>query len=74
MGSRCSGTRSWYAGGGVAGTTFSGSYANARTGTTGDINAGRQYNAWTGNATRGYDRTMNGAAGGSSHSSRPARP
>jgi hypothetical protein len=60
-----SGTRSWYAGGGVAGTTFSGNYSNARTGTTGDINAGRQYNAWTGNATRGYDRTMNGAAGGS---------
>jgi hypothetical protein len=65
-----SGTRSWYAGGGVAGTTFSGSYANARTGTTGDINAGRQYNAWTGNATRGYDRTMNGAAGGSGNVAR----
>ena len=30
-----SGTRTWYAGGGVAGTTASGSYANARTGTTG---------------------------------------
>ena len=60
-----SGTRSWYAGGGVAGTTFSGSYDNTRTGTTGNINAGRQYNAWTGNATRGYDRTMNTAAGGS---------
>ena len=60
-----SGTRSWYGGGGVAGTSFSGSYANARTGTTGDINAGRQYNAWTGNATRGFDRTVNGAAGGS---------
>ena len=60
-----SGTRSWYAGGGVAGTTASGSYYNARTGTSGTYNAGRQYNAWTGNATRGYDRTMNGAAGGS---------
>ncbi len=35
-----SGTRTWYAGGGVAGTTFSGTYDNARTGTTGDINAG----------------------------------
>lgn len=65
-----SGTRSWYAGGGVAGSTFSGSYANARTGTTGDINAGRQFNAWTGNATRGYDRTMNGAAGGSGNVAR----
>ena len=57
-----SGTRSWYAGGGVAGSTFSGSYATAR-GTTGNINAGRQYNAWTGNASRGYDRTFNTAAG-----------
>lgn len=59
-----SGTRSWYAGGGVAGSTFSGSYATAR-GTTGDINAGRQYNAWTGNATRGYDRTINTPGGAS---------
>ena len=56
-----SGTRSWYAGGGVAGTTASGSYYNSRTGTSGTYNAGRQYNAWTGNATRGYDRTMNTA-------------
>ena len=60
-----SGTRSWYAGGGVAGTTASGNYYNSRTGTSGSYNAGKQYNAWTGNATRGYDRTMNGAAGGS---------
>ncbi len=65
-----SGTRSWYAGGGVAGTTASGSYYNARTGTSGSYNAGRQYNAWTGNATRGYDRTMNGAAGGSGNVAR----
>ena len=67
-----SGTRTWYAGGGVAGTTFSGSYANARTGTTGNINAGRQYNAWTGNYSRGYDRTMNGAAGGTGNVARGA--
>jgi len=60
-----SGTRSWYAGGGVAGTTASGSYTNQRTGTSGNYNAGRQFNAYTGNATRGYDRTINGAAGGS---------
>ncbi len=60
-----SGTRSWYAGGGVAGTTASGSYYNSRTGTSGTYNAGRQYNAYTGNATRGYDRTVNTAAGGS---------
>jgi hypothetical protein len=67
-----SGTRTWYAGGGVAGTTFSGSYDNARTGTTGNINAGKQYNAWTGNYTRGYDRTANGAAGGSANVARAA--
>jgi len=64
-----SGTRSWYAGGGVAGSTFSGSYSTAR-GTTGDINAGRQYNAWTGNASRGYDRTASTAAGGSGNVAR----
>jgi len=65
-----SGTRSWYAGGGVAGTTASGSYYNARTGTSGSYEAGRQYNAYTGNATRGYDRTMSGAAGGSGNVAR----
>jgi hypothetical protein len=65
-----SGTRSWYAGGGVAGSTASGVYANARTGTTGSYAAGRQYNAWTGNATRGYDRTVNGADGGSGNVAR----
>ena len=60
-----SGSRTWYGGGGVAGTTASGSYYNSRTGSSGTYNAGRQYNAWTGNASRGYDRTVNGAAGGS---------
>jgi hypothetical protein len=60
-----SGTRTWYGGGGVAGTTASGSYYNNRTGASGSYNAGRQYNAWTGNATRGYDRTVNTPAGGS---------
>ena len=64
-----SGTRSWYAGGGVAGTRFSGSYSTAR-GTTGNINAGRQFNAWTGNASRGFDRTFNTAAGGSGNVAR----
>ena len=68
-GAAYAGTRSWYAGGGVAGSTFSGSYATAR-GTTGNINAGRQYNAWTGNASRGYDRTFNTAAGGSGNVAR----
>jgi hypothetical protein len=65
-----SGTRSWYAGGGVAGTTASGSYYNSRTGTSGSYNAGKQYNAWTGNYTRGYDRTANGAAGGYGNAAR----
>jgi hypothetical protein len=65
-----SGTRSWYAGGGVAGTTASGSYYNQRTGTSGTYNAGKQYNAYTGNATRGYDRTANTAAGGSANVAR----
>jgi hypothetical protein len=65
-----SGTRSWYAGDGVAGTTAHGTYDNTRTGTTGSYSAGRQYNAWTGNATRGYDRTANTAAGGSANVAR----
>ena len=60
----------WYAGGGVAGTTASGNYYNARTGTSGSYAGGRQYNAWTGNATRGYDRTINGAAGGTGNVAR----
>jgi hypothetical protein len=65
-----SGTRSWYAGGGVAGTTASGSYYNSRTGTSGTYNAGKQFNAYTGNATRGYDRTVNTPAGGSGNVAR----
>jgi len=65
-----SGTRSWYAGGGVAGSTASGTYYNQRTGTSGSIDAGRQYNAWTGNASRGYDRTVNTPAGGSGNVAR----
>jgi hypothetical protein len=58
-----SGTHSWYAGGWVAGSTSSGS-VTAR-GARGSINGGRPYNGWTGNASRGYDRTFNTAAGGS---------
>ena len=74
-----SGTHGWYAGGWVSGSrsTFSGSVA-AR-GTTGSINGGRANNGWTGNASRGYDRTFNSAAGGSSNTynrtgATPARP
>jgi hypothetical protein len=65
-----SGTRSWYAGGAVAGSTASGTYYNQRTGTSGSFDAGRQYNAWTGNASRGYDRTVNTPAGGSGNVAR----
>ena len=74
-----SGTHGWYAGGWVSGSrsTFSGSVA-AR-GTTGSIDGGRANNGWTGNASRGYDRTFNSAAGGSSDTynrtgATPARP
>ena len=59
------GTRTAYAGGGNVGQIASGSYANARTGTSGDYAGYRNYNAYTGVASRGYDRTVNTAAGGS---------
>jgi hypothetical protein len=61
-GSVYSGTRGWYAGGWVAGSSFSGS-GTAR-GTRGSING------WTGNASRGYDRTFNTAAAGSANVTR----
>ena len=67
-----SGTQSWYAGGGVAGTAASGSYVNQRTGASGTYDAGRQFNAWTGNASRGYDRTVDTPAGGSADVARGA--
>ena len=66
-----SGTRSWYA------RRRRRRHARSAAATTtrapapsGNYNAGRQYNAWTGNATRGYDRTINGAAGGSGNVAR----
>jgi len=67
-----SGTRAWYAGGGIAGTTASGTYTNLRTGASGSYEAGRQFNAATGNATRGYDRTVSTPAGGSADVARAA--
>ena len=36
----------------------------------GQHQCGRQFNAWTGNASRGYDRTFNTAAGGSGNVAR----
>jgi hypothetical protein len=61
-----SGTRTWYANpGGAIGTQASGSYANYRTGVSGNYAAGRSYNPYTGQAQRGYSRTGSTAAGGS---------
>ena len=60
-----SGTRTAYAGGGNIGQTASGSYLNARTGVSGNYGGYRNYNAYTGVASRGYDRTINTPAGGS---------
>jgi hypothetical protein len=65
-----SGTRSWYGGYGVAGTSAHGTYYNSRTGTAGSYSGARQYIADTGNATRGYDRTAYGPAGGSGEAAR----
>ena len=65
-----SGTRTAYAGGGVAGQSASGNYYNQRTGTSGSYNADRQYNANTGNASRGYDRTFDTANGTSGNVAR----
>ena len=58
-----SGTRTWFAGDGVAGTIARGDYVNERTGTTGRFAAGRSYDAWTGTAQRGYGRTFDTAGG-----------
>jgi len=61
-----SGTRTWYANpGGAIGTSAVGSYANYRTGVSGNYAAGRSYNPYTGEAQRGYSRTGSTAAGGS---------
>ncbi|MGE5152934.1 MAG: LysM peptidoglycan-binding domain-containing protein [Bdellovibrio bacteriovorus] len=57
------GTRTWYAGGGIAGTQARGAYTDYRTGTTGTYAAGRSYDAWTGTAQRGYGRTFDTAGG-----------
>ena len=59
-----SGTRTVYAGGGNIGQTARGSYYNERTGTSGSYSGYRNYNAYSGVASRGYDRTVNTPAGG----------
>jgi hypothetical protein len=58
-----SGTRSWYANDNRIGTSAAGTYTNVRTGTTGSYAAGRSYDPYTGQATRGYDRTFDTAGG-----------
>ncbi|MBM4266161.1 MAG: hypothetical protein FJ144_06020 [Deltaproteobacteria bacterium] len=69
-----SGTRTWWTNSaGTVGTTASGSYTNYRTGTTGNYNASRSYNPYTGNAQQGYDRSVNTAAGGSGNVARGER-
>ena len=65
-----SGTRSWYSNSnGTFGTTASGSYATAR-GTTGNYNAQRSYNPYTGQGSQGYNRSFNTANGTSGNVSR----
>ena len=65
-GANYSGQRSWYEGPGYAGTDASGHYVNPVTGTQGNYSGGRQYDAYTGNASAGYNRsftTQNGTQG-----------
>jgi hypothetical protein len=59
-----SGTRTAYSGGGVAGVSNSGTYANRATGTTGTYDANRSYNANTGVASQDRSATANTVAGG----------
>ncbi len=60
------GTRTWYANSdGTVGTRASGSYANYRTGVSGNYAAGRSYNPYTGQAQQGYVRTATTAGGAS---------
>lgn len=59
-----SGSRTWYdTSSGTVGETAGGSYTNYRTGTTGDYSASRSYDAATGQAQQGYDRTVTGPNG-----------
>jgi hypothetical protein len=60
-----SGTRGYYASGGKVGTTASGTYTNTATGTTGTYQAGRSYNANTGVAQQGAQKTYNTTSGAS---------
>src|SRR4029453_16538025 len=57
------GGRTWYEEPGEVGTYASGAYTNERTGTQGKYSASSSYNAYTGNATRSYDRTFQTTTG-----------
>lgn len=61
------GTRTWFAGDGVAGSVAHGGYVDVGTGTAGRYAADRGYDAWTGTAQRGVGRTFHtedGTVGG----------
>jgi hypothetical protein len=59
-----SGTRSWYEDpNGKVGTTAQGSYANTRTGTTGNYSGNRSYNPNNGNLDTSTDRSFSKANG-----------
>jgi hypothetical protein len=59
-----SGTQTWYSNSsGWMGEKGSGSYANYRTGTTGDYSYNRSVNPYTGQAQRGYDRSFDTQSG-----------
>ena len=69
-----SGTRSWYQdSNGKVGTTAQGTYANARTGTTGSYSGNRSYNPNTGNLDTSTNRTFNTAGGTSGDVNRSAQ-
>jgi hypothetical protein len=59
-----SGTKTAYAGGGVAGVSGSGSYYNKATGTSGNYSTNKSYNANTGVAKQSGTVSGTGAAGG----------
>jgi len=64
------GNRNWYEEPGVVGTSASGAYTNELTGTQGKYSANSSYNAYTGNATRSYDRTFQTTTGTTGNAAR----
>ena len=69
-----SGTRSVYANSaGTVGRTAAGSYTNTRTGTSGNYQAQRSYNPYTGQASQGYQRSINTPSGATGNVARGER-